>query len=289
MTTAPLVITLDVEDWPQSTWDRSLPITQRACDNTARVLDLLAANGKHATLFVLGKFAERFPAMVRRMHADGHEIASHGYGHVEIFKQSRDEFRDDVARAKQLVEDIIGAPVVGYRAPDFSIIKPTLWALDILAETGFQYDSSIYPIAHTRYGIANWSPEPSSVVLPSGRSIVELPIATISLFGRRWPVGGGGYHRLLPWPVIAWAIRRRAADGGPFVAYCHPYEFDPAEFASLDIRIPLKVRLHQGLGRGRLQGRFTRMIGTGTTLLARDLALRGAWPTVTLSEYRVAA
>lgn len=284
MTAAPLVITLDVEDWPQSTWDRSLPITQRSSDNTERVLDLLAAHRKSATLFVLGKFAERFPALVRRMHADGHEVASHGYGHVEIFKQSRDEFHEDVSRAKKIVEDITGAQVTGYRAPDFSVVKSTLWALDVLAEAGFQYDSSIYPIAHSRYGIASWPSEPSTVVLPSGRSIVELPIATISLFGRRWPVGGGGYHRLLPWPLIAWAIRRRTAAGGPFVAYCHPYEFDPGEFAALEIRLPLSVRLHQGLGRGRLQGRFTRMIASNTTMFARDLALGGKWPSVSIRD-----
>jgi len=276
--TAPLVVSLDVEDWPQSTWDRALPITQRAADNTARVLDLLARHGRPATLFVLGKFAERFPALVRRMAEDGHEVASHGYGHVEIFKQDRDEFRADVTRAKQLVEDITGAEVVGYRAPDFSIVESTLWALDTLAEAGFRYDSSIYPIAHSRYGIASWPAEPASVSLPSGRTIVELPIATIELFGRRWPVGGGGYHRLQPWPVIAWAIRRRSKNGAPFVAYCHPYEFDPGEFKALDLAIPLRVRLHQGLGRSRLQGRFTRMIGAHETTLARDLALRSEWP-----------
>lgn len=274
----PLVVSLDVEDWPQSTWDRSLPITARAGDNTARVLDLLAAHGRHATLFVLGKFAERFPALVRRMHEDGHEVASHGYGHVEIFKQSREELRDDVTRAKALVEDIIGAPVFGYRAPDFSVISSTLWALEVLAEAGFRYDSSIYPIAHSRYGIASWPSEPAVVDLPTGRSIVELPIATIELFGRRWPVGGGGYHRLLPWPVIAWAIRRRMSGGAPFIAYCHPYEFDPDEFGALGhLRIPAKVRLHQGLGRGRLQRRFTKMIDKYETTFARDLAMGRVW------------
>jgi polysaccharide deacetylase family protein (PEP-CTERM system associated) len=274
----PLVVSLDIEDWPQSTWDRSLPVTPRAGDNTARVLDLLAAHGRHATLFVLGKFAERFPALVRRMHEEGHEVASHGYGHVEIFKQSREEFRDDVSRAKTLVEEIIGAPVFGYRAPDFSVITSTLWALEVLAEAGFRYDSSIYPIAHSRYGIASWPSEPAEVDLPTGSSIVELPIATIEMFGRRWPVGGGGYHRLLPWPVIAWAIRRRMSGGAPFVAYCHPYEFDPGEFETLGhLRIPMKVRLHQGLGRGRLRRRFTRMIDSYETTFARDLAFGRVW------------
>jgi polysaccharide deacetylase family protein (PEP-CTERM system associated) len=241
------------------------------------VLDILARHGKRATLFVLGKFAERFPGVVRRMHEDGHEVASHGYGHVEIFKQTREEFSADVRRGKATVEQITGTDIKGYRAPDFSIVESTLWALEVLAEAGFRYDSSIYPIAHSRYGIAGWPSEPTSVSLPSGRTIVELPIATIEMFGRRWPVGGGGYHRLLPFPVIAWAMRRRMKSGAPFIAYCHPYEFDPHEFASLDLDIPLRVRMHQGLGRGRLQGRFERMIAGHETALACDVALGRDW------------
>ncbi|HET7435894.1 MAG TPA: DUF3473 domain-containing protein [Thermoanaerobaculia bacterium] len=269
-----LVVTLDVEDWPQSTWDRSLPISDRAARNTERVLDILASTGRSATLFVLGKFAEKFPALVRRMHAEGHEIASHGYGHVEIFSQTREEFSEDIRRSKSFLEDLIGEPVVGYRAPDFSIIRSSLWALEVLAELGFRYDSSIYPIAHSRYGIADWPIDPVQVKLPTGATIVELPIATVNVAGRRIPIGGGGYHRLFPWPVIAWAMRRLAREERPFVAYCHPYEFDPGEFAALPFRVPLRTRLHQGLGRGRLRGRFTRMVRAGKPLLARDLASR---------------
>jgi polysaccharide deacetylase family protein (PEP-CTERM system associated) len=279
----PLVITLDVEDWPQSTWDRSLPISERAARNTERVLELLAAHERKATLFILGKFAERFPDLVRRMHREGHEIASHGYGHVEIFMQTPDEFRADVLRSKAFLEDLIGEPVLGYRAPDFSIIRSTLWAFDVLAELGFRYDSSIYPIAHARYGIADWPADPVEVKLAGGGTIVELPIATVPLFGRRIPIGGGGYHRLFPWPVITWAVKRTLASGRPFVAYCHPYEFDPDELSSLSFRVPLKTRLHQGLGRGRLTGRFARMIDAYTPSFAKDLALRTPWPPLALS------
>ncbi len=131
---APPVISIDVEDWPQSSWDRDLPVTMRAADNTRRLLELLAEAGIRATMFVLGKLAEKFPDVVREIDAAGHEVGSHGYGHVEIFKQSRDEFAQDLARSKDLLEQIVGKPVVGYRAPDFSIIRDSLWALEVLAE-----------------------------------------------------------------------------------------------------------------------------------------------------------
>ena len=129
-----VMIGVDVEDWPQSTWDRSLPITERAERSTQRVLDILAGRGVKATMFVLGKLAERFPHLVRRMVEEGHEIASHGYGHVPVFMQQPDEFRADVHRAKRLLEDISGQVVIGCRVPDFSITRQTLWALEILIE-----------------------------------------------------------------------------------------------------------------------------------------------------------
>lgn len=275
-----LVVTVDVEDWPQSTWDRSLPITERSRANAENVLDLLASRGRKATLFILGKFAERFPDLVRRMHREGHEIASHGYGHVEIFTQSREEFRQDVQRSKSFLEDAIGEAVVGYRAPDFSIVQSSLWALDVLAELGFRYDSSIYPIAHKRYGIASWPVDPVEVRLQSGASIVELPIATVEVLGRRLPIGGGGYHRLFPWPVIRWSLRRTFRQGRAFVAYCHPYEFDPDELSSLPFAIPRRVKLHQGLGRRQLAARFGKMIASYRPVFARDLAAQPGWPSV---------
>ena len=143
---APPAISVDVEDWPQSSWDRSLPITERAAHNTRRVLALLDRAGVRATMFVLGKLAERFPELVREIDAAGHEVASHGYGHEEIFKQTRDEFAADLRRSKDFLEQTIGKPVVGFRAPDFSIVGGSLWALEVLAEQGFRYDSSIFPV-----------------------------------------------------------------------------------------------------------------------------------------------
>lgn len=274
----PIVISVDVEDWPQSTWDHSFPITERAARSTEKVLEILAGSGKKATFFVLGQFAEKFPCLIKGIKAAGHEVASHGHGHIEIFRQSPEEFRADVSRGKNYLEDLLGQLVIGYRAPDFSIRRTTTWALQTLSEVGFKYDSSIYPIVHKRYGIPQWPAHPVEVRLPSGQTLVELPIATIDLFGRRWPVAGGGYHRLLPWFIIRWAARRSLRCGEPFVSYCHPYEFDPGEFNSLAFRVPLKTRLHQGLGRGTFQAKFEKLLTGFEVAFACDLALKRTWP-----------
>jgi polysaccharide deacetylase family protein (PEP-CTERM system associated) len=255
LTFGPPVISVDIEDWPQSTWDRNLPITPRAAANTQRVLHLLRGAGVRATMFVLGKFAETFPGVVRKIHAEGHEVACHGYGHVEIFKQSRQEFAKDVHRSKDILEQILGERINGYRAPDFSIVHNTLWALEVLAEMGFRYDSSIFPVRRPRYGIAGWPIAPVSVCLTGDKSIVEVPIATVRYMGKNWPVGGGGYHRLLPGFASRYFAKKIMASG-PFIFYCHPYEFDPREFKEMPIIIPLHVRLHQGIGRRWFMQRF---------------------------------
>lgn len=249
------VITVDVEDWPQSTWDRQLPITERAAGNTKRLLDLFDRLQIRATMFVLGKFALRFPDVVRAIDSRGHEVACHGSDHEEVFHQSPKEFRRDVEAAKSTLEDLIGRAVLGYRAPDFSIVQGTLWALQILANLGFAYDSSIYPIRGGRYGIPDWPRGPTQVSLPGGLSIVEFPLSTVRWVGRNWPVSGGGYHRLLPGRLTR-IFAAQILQERPFVLYCHPYEFDPGEFAALDLAIPLKTRIHQGLGRRRFQARF---------------------------------
>ena len=175
MSYGPPVISIDVEDWPQSTWDRSLPITERAAENTRRVIRLLRETEVRVTMFVLGKLAERFPEIVKEIQADGHEVACHGYGHLEIGRQSPDEFLADVRQSKDLLEQVTGKPVKGYRAPDFSIVRDTLWALETLAEVGFEYDSSIVPARLPRYGIAGWPVLPVRVQLGHGGSILEAP------------------------------------------------------------------------------------------------------------------
>jgi len=273
----PPIISIDVEDWPQSSWDRDLPITDRAADNTRRLLDLLARAEVRATMFVLGKMAERVPGLLREIDAAGHEVASHGYGHIEIFKQSRDEFAADLKRSKDFLEQSLGKRVRGYRAPDFSIVRGSLWALDVLAEQGFDYDSSIFPVQRPRYGIPDWPLEPTRVQLAGGASLVEFPIASYRAWGKNWPVGGGGYHRLLPGLAGRW-LAKRVMQSRPFVFYCHPYEFDPREFAEIGLAIPFKVRLHQGLGRGRFQSRFVRLVKKFGGCRMIDLVDAQAWP-----------
>ena len=206
-------------------------------------------------MFVLGKLAERFPHVVKEIQADGHEVACHGYGHVEIAQQSPDEFLTDIRRAKDLLEQITGERVTGYRAPDFSIVRSTLWAFDALAEAGFEYDSSVMPVRHPRYGIPDWPVLPVRVNLGRGNSILEAPLATFRALGRNWPVGGGRI------PSSAAGIRepifRTARDECcPFVFYCHPYEFDVQELRRSRSVSHFTVRLHQGAGRRWFEQRF---------------------------------
>lgn len=249
------VISIDVEDWPQSTWDRNLPITDRAAHNTRHLLRILRDAEVRTTMFVLGKLAERFPEVVKEIHADGHEVACHGHGHLEVRRQSPDEFLSDVRRSKDSLEQIIGRPVKGYRAPDFSIVRETLWALDVLVEAGFEYDSSIVPAQLPRYGIAGWPVLPVRVQLSHGASILEAPLATFRALGKNWPVGGGGYHRLLP-GVASRYFARRIMTTAPFVFYCHPYEFDVYELSEIPIPVPLTTRFYQGAGRRWFEQRF---------------------------------
>jgi len=272
-----VVISVDVEDWVQSTWDRDHKINERTARNTALVLDILATHDVKATMFVLGKFAERFPRMVQRIAAEGHEVASHGYGHIEVFKQTPSEFRADLLRSKYLLEDLISKPVLGYRAPDFSIISTTLWALEVIAENGFTYDSSIFPIVHNRYGISWWPIEPRKVILQSGQMLVELPVSSFDIFNSRIPVAGGGYHRILPERLILLTIRKILDRGRPFISYFHPYEFNPGDFDGLDIKIPWRVRVHQGFGRKNTRMKFEKILKTFNTVEAFRLVGQKVW------------
>ncbi|CUS39688.1 conserved hypothetical protein [Candidatus Nitrospira nitrosa] len=249
------VISIDVEDWPQSTWDRSLPITERAAQNTRRLLRILGEADVRTTMFVLGKFADRFPEVVKDIQADGHEVACHGHGHLEVFRQSPDEFFDDIRHSKDVLEQITGKPIKGYRAPDFSIVRETLWALDVLAAAGFEYDSSIVPARLPRYGIAGWPVLPVRVQLSSGSSILEAPLPTFRVLGRNWPVGGGGYHRLLPGFASRYCARKVMMEV-PFIFYCHPYEFDIRELSEITIPVPPTTRFYQGAGRRWFEQRF---------------------------------
>ena len=199
-------MTIDVEDYFQvsafeqhiapESWDR-LPC--RVARNMDLILAMLAESGVKATFFTLGWVAQRYPEQVRRIVAEGHELASHGFNHRRAADQSRSEFRQDVDSAKKLLEDIAGVAVLGYRAPSFSIGAANMWALDVLRETGHRYSSSIYPIVHDHYGMPDaprFAHQPAA-----GNGLLELPATTIRAFNRNWPASGGGYFRLLPYAV----------------------------------------------------------------------------------------
>lgn len=260
-----LIFSVDVEDWGQSVLDNSLPLSDYCADNARRLLDLIGEDATaKATFFVLGKFAKKHPAVVRELAAAGHELACHGYGHIQLHLLTRDQLFEDVRRAVGVVSDITGRPVTGYRAPVFSISAGTLWALDVLSEHGFSYDSSIFPINGSRYGISNWPNEVCVVRLETGRTITEFPLTTIKVAGRQVPISGGGYARLLPGPLLLRFFRREAARRRTWpVFYCHPYEIDPAEFRRSrpsptwgPRRLPLMLRVHQGLGRSGFEGKL---------------------------------
>ncbi len=205
-------------------------LESRVVGATERILDLLSDARTRATFFVLGWVAERYPSLVRAVHAQGHEVACHGYGHQMITRLSRAQFAADLDRAKATIEDAGGVGVIGYRAPTFSVVRETLWSLDVLAEAGFRYDSSIFPIVHDRYGIPDAPRFPHRRPAGTARAIAEFPLSTVSRLRWRFPVAGGGYFRLLPYAVTAWALRQlNLKERQPAIVYLHPWEIDPAQ------------------------------------------------------------
>jgi len=246
-------LTVDVEDYfqvsalaphiPRADWEH---IPCRVQRNVERILELLADSRSQATFFVLGWIAERHPDVVRRIHAAGHEVASHGYGHRRATEQSREDFLHDIRSAKHLLEDIAGTQIRGYRAPSFSVGKGNPWAFDCIAEAGYRYSSSVYPVRHDHYGKRH-APR-FAYEAPAG--ILEIPIATARVAQNNLPAGGGGYFRLLPYALSRSLIRRvNAADGRPAVFYFHPWELDPHQprvaGTSVKTRFRHYVNLHR--------------------------------------------
>ena len=255
-------LSVDVEDYFQvsalapvidrASWE------QRECRvvrNVERLLDLFAERGAHATFFTLGWVAERYPALVRRIVADGHELASHGYAHLRASDQTRDEFQQDVRRAKALLEDLSGHRVQGYRAPSFSIGESNPWAFDVLLDAGHRYSSSVYPMRHDHYG----SPDSPRFPYDARPGLREIPVTTTRMLGRNLPAGGGGYFRLAPYRLSRWAIRRvNAIDRQPAIFYMHPWEIDPGQ-----PRIPgtcLKTRFRHYVNLDKTQSRLDRLL-----------------------------
>jgi polysaccharide deacetylase family protein (PEP-CTERM system associated) len=240
-------LSVDVEDWFQvgafekvidrADWDR---LPQRVERNGEAVLDLFDRAGVKATLFTLGWVAERFPALVRRAAERGHEIASHGWDHQRVFTMDAQTFRADLKRARAAIEDAAGVRVIGYRAPSFSIDARTPWAHEVLAEEGYAYSSSVAPVVHDHYG---WREAPRFAFRPlTGSDLLELPVTTVEVAGRRAAAGGGGFFRLLPYRFSSWAIGRvNRRDERPAVFYFHPWEIDTGQPRVHDA--PFKSRL----------------------------------------------
>ncbi|NOQ51992.1 MAG: DUF3473 domain-containing protein [Desulfuromonadaceae bacterium] len=271
-------LTIDVEDYfhvsafekisPPATWAGR---ESRVGRNTDRVLALLDASSVKATFFVLGWVAEKFPQITKKIAAQGHEIASHGYLHQRVALQDRQTYRADIRRSKSLLEDQTGEQVLGYRAPSYSITRQTDWAFDELLEAGFQYDSSIFPMQHDFYGIPDW-PRFSGYAVKEGNhwiarenptdlnlSIREVPITTLRLRGRNFPIAGGGYFRLFPYAVPRWGLQQiNQKEQQPFVFYLHPWEFDPDQPRM--IGCSAKSRFRHYLNLGRTETRFKQLL-----------------------------
>lgn len=248
-------MTVDVEDYfqvqafskhfPRSVWDEQISRVER---NTDRVLSLFADHDIRGTFFTLGWVAERYKELVRRIVDNGHEIASHGYEHIRADSQDREAFAADVLKSKQILEDVSGQSVLGYRAATFSIGESNLWAFEVLAEQGYAYSSSIYPIKHDLYGMPG-APRFPFRPLPSSE-FLEVPISTVKLAGRNLPSGGGGYFRLLPYAMSKWSIDRiNRHERQPSILYFHPWEIDPSQPRPEPIGLKTRVRHYTNLNR----------------------------------------
>ncbi|OWQ84865.1 XrtA system polysaccharide deacetylase [Roseateles terrae] len=255
-------MSIDVEDYFQVSafapyiqrgdWDHRECRVER---NVGRILDLLDGRGVKATFFTLGWIAQRYPQLVRDIVARGHELASHGYGHERASDLSPTAFREDILSAKHLLEDLGGVAVKGYRAPSFSIGESNLWAFDVLADCGYRYSSSVYPIEHDHYGMPD-SPRFAYEVRPG---LIEVPVTTLRFRGRNYPSSGGGWFRLLPYGVTRWMIERfNRIEGRSAVFYFHPWEIDPAQ-PRID-GIDAKTRFRHYVNIGRTESRIEQLL-----------------------------
>jgi polysaccharide deacetylase family protein (PEP-CTERM system associated) len=270
------IVSVDVEDYyhaeafsdvvDRARWDS---YASRVEPNTRRLLELLAALDVRATFFVLGWVADRFPALVREIAAGGHELGCHSYWHRLIYKLAPAEFREDTRRAKDVIEQSAGQPVHGYRAPTYSVTGRSIWAFEILAELGFSYDSSIFPIHHDVYGMPGSPRAPFRFQTPSGW-MTEFPITTFRLAGQNLPVGGGGYLRLLPTLYTRLGLKRVRNEGLPIVIYIHPWEVDPQQ-PRLPGRLTSRLRHYTNLS--RMLERFKCVLQEGTYTSFRESGL----------------
>lgn len=255
-------MTIDVEDYFQvgavedvilpSQWSDMEP---RVEANTDKILQLFDEHSATATFFTLGWIAERFPQVVKRIVDQGHELASHGTMHQRASSQTPEEFKKDVGDSKRLLEDISGQPILGYRAPSFSFTKSNQWVYDILAEEGYRYSSSVYPVVHDHYGI----PDAPRFKYTTESGIEEIPLSTLPLLGKNVPISGGGYFRLYPYALTRWALRRFAKhETQPYIFYLHPWEVDPNQPKMEGLSAKSQFRHYLNLH--RVEGRLKQMM-----------------------------
>ncbi|MCH9672001.1 MAG: DUF3473 domain-containing protein [Gammaproteobacteria bacterium] len=231
-------------------------LPSRVVASVDRILQRFDESGVHGTFFVLGWIAEQHPDLIRRIASEGHELASHGYEHTRVTDQTRDAFKEDVSKTKKILEDLSGDAVRGYRAASFSINESNLWAHDVLAETGHEYSSSIYPGKHDHYGMPGAS---RFAFMPRSEGVLEIPVTTVVGAGRRLPAGGGGFFRLLPYQYFSWALSRvNTQDARPAVFYFHPWEIDPDQPRMPNLS--LRTRFRHYINLSRFEGRLRRLL-----------------------------
>lgn len=268
-------LTVDVEDWYQSCVDFDAPISDRVVRNTHLLLHELEESSVRATFFVQGRVAETHPGLIRELAAAGHEVQSHAHTHRPLDGMDESILREELTRGKAAVEDASGVEITAFRAPDFTIGRVNLWALETIAELGFQVDSSIFPLRTGRYGIAGWELAPHRIRLECGADLVEAPVAVWQRGPFRVPMAGGGYVRLAPGPFLQKGLRGIIASGRPPIVYCHPYEFNPDELADYRGQVSERFRLAQGLGRRAFVRRLRNLFRS--TRFGRLDEVLGSW------------
>lgn len=271
--------TVDVEEYfqvvalapyaPMSSWETFESRVEASVD---QLLALMAAHEARGTFFTVGWLAERHPAMLKRIVEAGHELASHTYDHVRITHQTMSAFRESIRRTKAVIEDLVGAAVIGFRAPSFSIVRGTEWALDVLIEEGHRYDSSLFPVSRRGYGYVGGGRDPYVIERPGGR-LTEFPPATLRLLGTNLPAAGGAYFRVLPEALVFAAFREAERRGSPATFYIHPWEWDPGQ-PRFDV--PRLTRLRHYTGQGQVLGRIERLLRTFRFTSIADVL--GEWP-----------
>jgi len=253
---------VDFEDWyqgfeifPMESWINYPSRIERNC---RKLLEILKAGDIKATFFILGYLAERYPHLIRAIYDDGHELGSHGYSHTQVFRLSPEKFDDEIKRTNEAIVKITGKNPIGFRAPIFSIIKESMWAIDVLAENGFLYDSSIYPTFNYRYGMVRADRFVHEIRTEKGNKIAEIPVSTAKFANLNFPVGGGAFFRIWPYFITRWGFRQVVRDGQPGVFYIHPWEIDTEQPR---IKLPKRLSLTHYTNLHSTEKRLARLFG----------------------------